>query len=160
MMGRRGIGRLARRQAAHLEAWLVLLIARLAIILFPYRWWHSRLAGIGADTPAVDDIDLDEVRRAIAIGRLVRRTARRVPFNALCLPQAIAARLMLRRRGIKTQIYYGARSGDERRPVRLHAWLMLGEHCLTGDDQRRAFQRFEPSPPARRANGAVNAADG
>ncbi len=159
MTGRRGIGRLARRQAARLEAWLALLIARLAIAIFPYRWWHSRLAGIGADRPAADDIGLDEVRRAIGIGRLVRRTARRVPFSALCLPQAIAARLMLRHRGIETQIYYGARSGDER-PVRLHAWLMLGEHCLTGDDQRRAFQRFEPAPLARRADGAVNAADG
>lgn len=47
-----------------------------------------------------------------------------VPFKAICLPQAIAAKLMLERRGVASSLHLGAalhtRSG---KAFEAHAWL-------------------------------------
>jgi hypothetical protein len=52
----------------------------------------------------------------------VTRAARYAPFRALCLPQAMAAKLMLERRGIPSALHFGARRG-QCKPIDLHAWL-------------------------------------
>ena len=144
----------ARRKAARAEAWLLLLLARVMIGLLPLRWWRGRAGVMVPQAADPAPFSSDELRRGAAIGRLVRQVARRAPFSALCLPQAIAARWMLQRRGIVGRIHYGARRGDDRRPLRFHAWLMLGDHCVTGDDERHLFEPFRQQGPAGRARAA------
>jgi hypothetical protein len=63
-------------------------------------------------------------RVAWAIGA----AAGRVPWRAGCLEQAIAAKAMLRRRGIASTLYLGV----TRDPVGAHAWLRVGDVNVTG----------------------------
>jgi hypothetical protein len=42
------------------------------------------------------------------IGWAVTTGARHVPFRAVCLPQALAARMMLKRRRVPSVIHFGA----------------------------------------------------
>ena len=68
---------------------------------------------------------------AEAIGWAVTRSARYVPFKAVCLPQAMAARIMLRRRGVRSVLHFGAAKGKEK-PLDAHAWLDAAGVEVTG----------------------------
>lgn len=62
--------------------------------------------------------------------------ARHVPFNAVCLPQAMAARIMLKRRGVDSVLHFGARIGQNKigpdKPIDAHAWLDAAGVEVTG----------------------------
>ena len=59
------------------------------------------------------------------------RSARYVPFKAVCLPQAMAARVMLKRRGVPSVMHFGAARGDDK-PLDAHAWLDAAGVEVTG----------------------------
>ena len=59
------------------------------------------------------------------------RAARYVPFKAVCLPQAMAARVMLERRGVKSVMHFGAAKGTDK-PLDAHAWLDAAGVKVTG----------------------------
>ena len=59
------------------------------------------------------------------------RAARYVPFKAVCLPQAMAARVMLKRRGVKSVMHFGAAKGTDK-PLDAHAWLDAAGVEVTG----------------------------
>jgi len=122
------------RRALVAEAVLCLLAARLALIFVPFPNLARRL---GRFVPP------DEARRlmvpstspqaqtATDIGWAVTRAARHVPFKAVCLPQAMAAQWMLRRRAIASAMHFGATRGTEK-PLDAHAWLDAAGIEVTG----------------------------
>jgi hypothetical protein len=80
-------------------------------------------------------------RRLDSIGPVLRgwavtRAARHVPFSAVCLPQAMAARIMLKRRGVDSVLHFGARIGQDKigqdKPIDAHAWLDAAGVEVTG----------------------------
>src|SRR5205085_1133432 len=83
------------------EAAVMLALARLFVLTVPLRTmvpWLSR-------APATDSCDqalLVRVRQAVTTA------ARNVPWNAVCLPQAMAAKAMLARRGCGSSFHLGA----------------------------------------------------
>ena len=108
------------------EAALWLLIVRLAFGLLPFKA-ALRLLRI---SPAATGTGRIAAEEAAEIGRAVARAARRVPFRAVCLQQAFAALLMLRRRGLAGTVHLGvARSPDG---LTAHAWSRCGELPVTG----------------------------
>lgn len=72
---------------------------------------------------------VDEAR-ALAVSRALARAARNLPFQAVCLPQALAAALMLRRRGLAAEVHFGVakRDGD----LHAHAWSRCGDVVVSG----------------------------
>jgi hypothetical protein len=118
------------------EAVACLLAARLALIFVPFPRLARRL---GTFVPPTDPRAAqlrtagapDQVRRAEEIGWAVTRAARYVPFNAVCLPQAMAARVMLKRRGVKSVMHFGAAKGTAK-PLDAHAWLDAAGVEVTG----------------------------
>ena len=136
--------RLFARLLRAVETAALLAIARLLVKFVPFRHWRGMLGPIQSDAQAESQPDWDEAetKRAKAIGRRVRRMAARVPFEAVCLPQAMAARWMLRIRGVETQLYLGAKIKEDKPETALHAWLVHGEHCLTGGSESDSFVAF------------------
>ena len=115
------------------EAVLWLARARLALIFVPFNTLAARF---GAVTPPAHDASVapvlpapqqEEVRQ---IGWAVTRAARYVPFRAVCLPQAIAAKAMLSRRGIASVMHFGVAKTPEE--LKAHAWLDAGRIEVTG----------------------------
>jgi Transglutaminase-like superfamily len=139
--------RLARlpgaRRVLLIEAACWLLAARLALRLVPFPRLASRL---GTLVPPGDQRALraavrgapDQVRLAREIGWAVTAAARHVPFKAVCLPQALAARIMLRRRGVLSVMHFGAGKGRGK-PIAAHAWLDAAGIAVTGYPQALAF---------------------
>ena len=121
------------------EAALWLLLARLIVSRVPMRYWRLDAAdGAGGASSS-----------ALAVGWAVRRVARRLPFEAKCLPRALAAHWMLRQRGGASRVVFGVRrAAPERRPE-YHAWLVMDGETVIGGRQAASFTPLRASvPPA------------
>lgn len=125
-----------RSRALLAEAVLGLLAARLTLLFVSFPRLGRKL---GTLVPPSDD----RVSKTSVLGRweqklvatdvswAVTRTARYVPFKAVCLQQAIAAHNMLRRRGIPSVMHFGASRGQPN-PLDSHAWLDAAGVEVTG----------------------------
>lgn len=106
-----------------LEAAIWLGLTRFYVMWFPFRWlgpWLRKPAA-GSDQPQV----------ALRVGRAVLTASRHVPWQAACLPQALAAKLMLALRGQGSALHLGARL-DEGGALAAHAWLTCEGKIVTG----------------------------
>jgi Transglutaminase-like superfamily len=112
------------------EAALLLAAARAVVRLLPYRWFQRWLTLDRAGS-APNPLLVTRVRRAVNIA------SRNVPFAAVCLPQAMAAKAMLGRRGASSSLFVGA-ARDAAGEMILHAWLESGGTIVTGDAGRSA----------------------
>ncbi len=106
------------------EAVVVLAGARLILVFVPFRHvagWFSR----APETSVCDQSLVGRVRKAVTIA------ARNVPWNAVCLPQALAAKAMLARRGCGSSIHLGA-CLDAHGRISAHAWLVASGTVVVG----------------------------
>jgi hypothetical protein len=129
------------RRAVLIEAVAWLLVARLSLILVSFPRLARRLGTLVAPADAralqtESDNKQDQARVAEEVSWAVTRAARHVPFNAVCLPQAMAARIMLKRRGVDSVLHFGARIGQDKigsdKPIDAHAWLDAAGVEVTG----------------------------
>lgn len=106
------------------EAVGMLALARLIILTVPFRYvvpWLLR----APETDSCDEELLLRVRMAVTMG------ARNVPWNAVCLPQAMAAKGMLARRGCGSALHLGA-AIDTNGKLIAHAWLVSRGEVVIG----------------------------
>ena len=124
-----------RRRALVIEAAFWLLAARIALVAVPFPRLARRLGAFVPPTDARVALGREgskaDARLAEEIGWATVRAARHVPFKAVCLPQAMAARIMLRRRGVASVLHFGAARGREQ-PIDAHAWLDAAGVEVTG----------------------------
>lgn len=101
------------------------------------RWLpFRRLApGLGApqsETPR--EISAEQRALAVAVSWAVQAAARHSPVAFVCLPQAITAQRMLRRRGVASTLYLGVSPDRENAAaIAAHAWLRAGDKVVTGE---------------------------
>jgi len=114
-----------------LESALALAAARLLVLVVPFRL-YSRVMGSDAES-SQDATAPDVVHR---VSRALESVSRHVPWRSKCLEQALAAKAMLRHRGISNTLYVAVA-----REVALeaHAWLRSGDVCVTGQAE---FDRY------------------
>ncbi len=116
-------------QALLMETLAWLCSARLLLLLLPFRWLAPRLGKAMTESPSA--ISLSERELALKVSWAVQSVAAHVPLGFVCLPQAIAAKWMLRRRRLATTLYLGVAT-PERTKLTAHAWLRAGDKILTG----------------------------
>jgi len=116
------------------EAAVMLVLARLAV-----RWLPSALLLAWADRPT------RHVRRFAAdeahwIAWAIDYVGAQPRMDALCLPRALAAHAMLRRRGIASRLCLGvAHDGGE---FAAHAWIEVDEKKIVGGEEAGAFTQI------------------
>jgi hypothetical protein len=125
----------AGRRALLVEAAAWLLVARVALALVPFPRLARRFGTFAPPTDSrVRDARLPAAsgpsRLAEQIGWAVTRAAPHLPFRAACLAQAMAARIMLGRRGVASVLHVGAASAQD--PSETHAWLDAAGVEVTG----------------------------
>jgi hypothetical protein len=116
------------------EAAVTLLVARLAVRFAP----PARIFAWANRPPRrVHRFAVDEVSW---ISWAVENLGARSWMNALCLPRALAAHAMLRRRGISSRLCLGvARAGGK---LSAHAWVEVGNDKIVGAIEAEAFTRL------------------
>jgi hypothetical protein len=121
-----------RRRALVIEAVLCLALARLGLLALPFPALARRLGTLNAprDAQAVATARPEAADVARDVSWAVTRAARHLPFGAVCLPQALAARQMLQRRGVASVLHFGAIEGGA--AIKAHAWLDAAGIDVTG----------------------------
>lgn len=110
--------------------------ARFLIAWLPFRRVADRFGALSPDLAASAALPTDE--RARRIGQLIRAVAPRLPWECMCLAQAIASKSMLERRGIPCEVFIGVAAGSEK-PFAAHAWSRSGSVYVTGGRGSGAF---------------------
>jgi hypothetical protein len=105
-------------------AWLG--IARIMLVVMPFRRLAARLSGESGSSHIEPDQDLLQ-----RIAYVISAAANNVPWRSDCFPQTIAARMLLKRFGYASTIHIGVdRVGEGE--IEGHAWLTCGETVVTG----------------------------
>lgn len=124
--------RSGRERLLFLEALAGLCWDKARIAFVPFRRIAPGLGAPQRETPAT----ISPAKRAVAveISWAVQAVTRHAPIAFVCLPQAITAQRMLRRRRIATTLYLGV-SPDREKPhaIAAHAWLRAGDKIVTGE---------------------------
>ena len=122
------------RRAYLREAFVTIIFARLAVRFIPsarvFSW---------ADKPArrISRFAVDEISW---VSWAVESVSAKPWMNALCLPRALAAHAMLRRRGIASRLCLGvARDGSD---LAAHAWVEVGETKIVSGPEIARFKRL------------------
>lgn len=123
-----------RDQVLLVEALAWLGVARLLLLLLPFRWLAPSLGQAMTESPSA--ISPSERALALKVSWAVQSVAAHVPLGFVCLPQALAAKWMLRRRCLATTLYLGVAT-PERTKLTAHAWLRAGDKILTGREASR-----------------------
>jgi hypothetical protein len=123
-----------------IEAALWLVLSGLALRVLPFRrlvpWLGRPGQGVPLEIPELRD---DQCRRGLAIGGAITRASQLLPWHPVCLPQAMAAKAMLARRGLGASVHFGARMDGDRRDLTAHAWVMCGPVAVVGGRERARF---------------------
>lgn len=118
------------RRKLWVEAFIALVIARLAVRLVP----APRLLAFAARPPRHPRRFADPDLPAW-VAATVDRVGSKRWMNAKCLPRALAAQAMLRRRGIASKLCVGlARDGGI---LLAHAWVEIGRAVIIGEADRQ-----------------------
>ncbi len=121
-----------------LESFPLLGIARLAVLLLPFRWIAPSLGRHMEEIQ--NEVDFDRLERARLVGWAVRAAAIRTPWKSVCLPQAVTAQWMLRRRGIPATLYLGVKKTlPKGEALAAHAWVRCGDLVVTGAAGHRSY---------------------
>ena len=110
------------------EAAMALAVTRLALGTLPFRV-VMRTYGltVKADKPVTSSRDFE----ALMVGWAVARTAKHMPFRAVCLQQALAASLMLQRRGLAVEVHVGVTKAMDG-ALLAHAWCCSAGAAVVG----------------------------
>lgn len=129
------------------EAMIRLAALKLFLLFYgPHR--QPRLYGqayrpeVGRAANAAFDLCTGNLSTARRLGRAIRRAEELLPFEVVCLPQALVGRRMLRNRGLPSVMYLGVEQGKPLSEVGTHAWLVAGEANVTGFPQASRYNPF------------------
>jgi hypothetical protein len=116
------------------EAFIAIVLARFAVRLIPparlFSWANRPPRHINRF--AIDDVNW--------VSWAVESIGAKPWMNALCLPRALAAHAMLRRRGIASRLCLGV--AREERSLSAHAWVEVGENEIASDPEIGRFKRI------------------
>jgi len=114
------------RRRILIEAAWSLILARMMLRCIPFKRiekYLSRRATKLEITGPTRDLLCRDARSA------VERIAELLPGSTVCFPRAIAVQSMLRRRGVSTTLYYGARDDGS---LSAHVWIQDGNVGVIG----------------------------
>ena len=126
----------AYRRRMLLEAATLLLLARLALRILPFRrlrWFFDR----APHGPQLQGDQRQQVRREVAWA--IDRAAAHLPGQTVCFPRGIAAQLMLVRRRVGVTLYYGAATLPGR-GLSSHVWVQDGDIGVVGHQEAAQFK--------------------
>lgn len=144
----------AQERRWFLPAFLLLGLARLALLVLPFRKIAPKLGHemkTGAVVPLASG---EQMTKALNIGRAVRVAARYTPWESKCLAQAMAARALLGYERLPYALFLGV-VRSEKAGLEAHAWVCSGRAAVVGGRSFEGFTvvgtyvspRLEPSPP-------------
>jgi hypothetical protein len=117
-----------------LETLQALVVAR-GRLFFPFSW--SMRGEEPTRVAPLRDNPWPQNAHARAVRRSIEKVASLLPWRSSCLVRALAARALLRRRGIDCVIHFGVTTSDGK--VTAHAWCEGGGGVVCGGGEVEQF---------------------
>lgn len=112
-----------------IEAWAFCMWYRILVFHVPMKYLEKYLGNRNEET------SMEATKRdyywAYRVSNEANRIADKTPWDSKCLVRALAARKILKRRGVHTTLYLGVGKEDEKKMI-AHAWLRCGSFYVTG----------------------------
>ncbi len=120
-----------RRKSLLVEALVCLIRADLRIRKRPLKAVTDTLGT--EQNPSHVTLDKSQLDAALDVGHTIEMIAKNMPWSVLCMPQAVAVKWMLQRRGIPCTLYFGTK-GDRRadNSLEAHAWVAIDNRIIIG----------------------------
>jgi hypothetical protein len=123
-----------------LGAAFYLLTSRAVFALVPYRWIGRWMV---SERDAMAVWSSAEISAAMTIRRRLAALIQRFPALGSCVPHAMAALAMLRRRGIGADVHFGIlRNPPSGLPIEAHVWVTVGDIVVAGESVMSAFVKL------------------
>lgn len=114
-----------------IEAFILTGIMRFKILKVPFNKLKTKLGTHNKES--LEELTLDEYRKAKKIRNAVVNTSKYTPWESLCLVQSMTVQSMLKRRNISSTLYLGVNK-DENNEMKAHSWIRCGKMYVTGGD--------------------------
>jgi hypothetical protein len=115
-------------------------LVRAAILMLPFSLLSRSYGRYYSNTQCSPLVSEQQQMLAWRIGKVAELAARYTPWESKCLVQAIMVRTLLGFYGIPYVMHLGARmTGDEKEPMKAHAWIKVGPWIISGREGHRAY---------------------
>ncbi|MCI1640075.1 MAG: lasso peptide biosynthesis B2 protein [Bacteroidales bacterium] len=128
------------------EAWFLMAFSRILTFFIPFRLLLPILGKPISDEEASETAagPDDEASKdfLVAVQRSILRAARRSPWRTKCFEQALTARMMLKRKKLKSVIYFGVNKNlfnEQKKDRAAHAWIICSGFTVTGGRNNKMF---------------------
>jgi hypothetical protein len=118
------------------EAFVLLGGVRFAVLVVPFRYISARLGTDREETPY--ELTPQQREALSCVAWAVQTAAANAPWRDCCLTQAIVAKVMLRRRTLRSMLYLGVKREKDGK-LRAHAWLTAGGRLVVGTEGMPEF---------------------
>jgi len=116
------------------EAWFVSFFTRIMLIILPFKQYSKKLGERSKIAKTENNINSQLVSE---LTHAIKRAVKYSLWRNKCLEQAITAKKMLKKRNIKSTIFFGVRKpGDN---LEAHAWLKVGDTFVVGERNHETF---------------------
>jgi len=109
---------------------LLLGITQLAINTLSFPRLARHFGPLRVETPI--ELGPEHLTAAQRVAWAIQRISPYTPWQSNCFPQALTAKIWLRRRGIPSTLYLGAAFKEDKSGLEAHAWLRCGSLYVTG----------------------------
>lgn len=125
-----------RERFAWAESTVLFWWFTVALKVVPFRKFKRLLGPPGdKDQPGAREPEGPPADEVVTVARWMRRIARK--HDDTCLAQALAGRVMMRRRKLPSTVSFGVR--DDNGDLKFHAWLVHDDRVITGGGALRSF---------------------
>ena len=114
----------------------LMVVVRIGLRLFPFRTVARAVLRVSPRKARAQPLD-PSVRDAV--GWAVVQANRAVPGRGACLPEALAAHVLLSRSGFDPQMQMGGRRGEDGQ-LKAHAWIEEEGHIVVGGTRSEVEQ--------------------
>ena len=119
-----------------IQTFVTVLYYAFLITLFSRRFILKRVGKAGVESP--HEISANDTVLAKQVAQAIRRSERIIPWRITCFAKAIAAKKILKQRGLPSTLYLGvAKVGSD--SITAHAWLRCGNVIVTGKEEMARF---------------------
>ncbi|MBW4890012.1 lasso peptide biosynthesis B2 protein [Mucilaginibacter sp. HMF5004] len=116
----------AKEQLLFAEAWCFLATARFMLVFFPFK----KISPLFGKLHATEAFGNDTL--SLLVKTALGRACCYSPWRTKCFEQALAAKMMLKRRGVISTMFFGVYKDTVTNKLNAHAWLKSGDKIVTG----------------------------
>lgn len=120
----------------YLETFGLLLFSKLLILFIPLRKVAPYLGDLNGEVRK--ELSSGETLIAEKIMVFICKVGNNMPWKSVCLDQALACMILLKKKKIPYSLYLGVKKDEANQKLMAHAWVLCGDKILIGG--RRSLQ--------------------